>query len=217
MQLVAGRMASPPTLDINGAGDWPGTGTMVSTTTATLSRDGNRQIKANWVFAWDPQNLYFFVDVTDPTLDSLPASGATTLTFDQLSFLIGTPATAATKGLQAGDTGLAIAPVAGTKQARGDLLVPDANHVTVSTRGPATGFSASAGPTEHGYRVEGKVPWRTLGISGVAAGSRFGTTVAVVDADRSGIKAVMRDNDKAVGQDTEGSWRSAWKTLRLAA
>jgi hypothetical protein len=205
-------------LTIDGAiDDWPtGTATFDSNVVVFGAQPA---LKGTWGLAYDDNALYFAVDVTEAAIVQTHA-GDTSQLFkgDGVSFEFGTATPKnGNASLEAGDRHVMVGPttdasgvISGVNVAKGKSFVPGSNTIQ--------GLKAAVQVTDHGYLIEGSIPWSTLGVSGPRAGSEFGMNLnvseAVSDGSRKGeLNAMASNNSRRTNNDA--SVRSIWGTLSL--
>jgi len=215
-RITATHLTTGLTID-GSVDDWPTSATTFDSNVVIFGAQPN--LKGTWALAWDDQALYLAVDVTDATHTQTHA-GDTSQLFkgDSVSFEFGTaqPKNGDTT-LETGDRHVLIGPTFGNPQVISAInLASGANFVRGTNS--IQGLKAATETSDHGYLVEASVPWSTLGVKEMGAGTEYGMNLNVSEAVGSGsqkgeLNAMASNNSRRRGNDA--SFRSIWGTLAL--
>lgn len=194
---LAASLAEPPAID--GVGEeW--TSIPPHQTPAVAEGGADPRVESSWIFGWDEDALYLFVEVVDP--DPLTTRYADEPAFlyrgDGINFIFGPDPTGlpVDVGLREGDDVMILigpsSPAAEdavvAKRVRGESSPEDAgDNDCENTRFVESGeeprVDAAVIKTEVGYNVEAAVPWDELFVAPpIVAGAEFGIIFTVAHA-----------------------------------
>ncbi|MEZ4516671.1 MAG: sugar-binding protein [Chloroflexota bacterium] len=212
-QAAAVRLPSPPTIDAN-LGEWPGTPSTASEfiVYSATSWDGSDDLAADWQLAWDNDNLYIAVSVTDD-IHAQNQTGNTIFRGDSLDMQFDT--------MRAEDFGPAVSPDDfQITLSPGDFagLPPSAfrfQGTTSDSMVDAAGLNSirvAAQPTATGYILEAAIPWQDLNMTPVE-GMEIGLSLNATDDDQPGV--AIQEFMKSNSPNRDFDDPTTWATLRL--
>ncbi|HEX8087408.1 MAG TPA: CBM9 family sugar-binding protein [Blastocatellia bacterium] len=186
-----------PTIDGSVDSVWSSANSQTIANIVVGSVTNDDDLSGNFRTLWDSNNLQVLVQINDEARQN--DSGAQTWNDDSVEIYIDAnndkPATYGANDYQYRFT-----------WAGASMLIEETKHSAI------TGVTVSRVATAGGYTVEVKLPWATLGQSGVTVGSLLGLDVHVNDDDGG-----VREGKKAWFNTSDTSWQnpSTFATARL--